>query len=106
MGKSLIIDTTRASLDPDVWRPFPIIRGKTEPQDVPVQVAPFDLSPDERLKLRVFLDRSILEVFANGRQCLTQRIYPTRSDSLGVMLFSRKGQSMIHSLAAWDLEES
>ena len=61
---SLLIDTTRSSLDPEVWRPFPIIRGETESQDVPVQAAPFELRSGERLKLRVFLDRSILEVFS------------------------------------------
>ena len=103
-GGSLVIDTSRASLDPEVWRPFPVIRGKRQPQDVPVQVAPFELRSGERLRLRVFLDRSILEVFANGRQCLTQRIYPTRSDSLGVALFAARGESMVHAFTAWDME--
>ena len=28
--------------------------------------------------------RSMLEVFANGRQCLTQRLYPQRDNRLGV----------------------
>ena len=101
---SLLIDTTRSSLDPEVWRPFPIIRGETESQDVPVQAAPFELRSGERLKLRVFLDRSILEVFANGRQCLTQRIYPSRGDSLGVTLFAARGESMVHAFTAWDME--
>ena len=103
-GGSLVIDTSRASLDPEVWRPFPVIRGKRQPQDVPVQVAPFELRSGERLRLRVFLDRSILEVFANGRQCLTQRIYPTRGDSLGVALFAARGESMVHAFTAWDME--
>ena len=103
-GGSLVIDTSRASLDPEVWRPFPVIRGKRQPHDVPVQVAPFELRSGERLRLRVFLDRSILEVFANGRQCLTQRIYPTRSDSLGVALFAARGESMVHAFTAWDME--
>ena len=42
------------------------------------------LQPREPLKLRIFIDRSVVEVFANGRQCMTQRIYPARRDSLGV----------------------
>ena len=71
---------------------------------MPVQVAPFELRSGERLRLRVFLDRSILEVFANGRQCLTQRIYPTRSDSLGVALFASRGAWMVHAFTAWDME--
>jgi len=100
---SLLIDTTRSSLDPEVWRPFPIMRRDTESQDVPVQAAPFQLRSGERLKLRVFLDRTMLEVFANGRQCLTQRIYPTRGDSLGVSLFAARGGAKVHALTAWEM---
>ena len=55
------------------------------------------------MRLRIFLDKSILEVYANGRQCVTQRIYPTRTDSLGVALFSRQGTTTVRSLDAWDL---
>ncbi len=101
---SLLIDTTRSSLDPQVWRPFPIMRRDAESQDVPVQSAPFQLRSGERLKLRVFLDRTILEVFANGRQCLTQRIYPTRSDSLGVSLLAARGESRVHTCTAWEMK--
>ena len=67
------------------------------------QVAPFSLSDGETLKLRIFLDRSILEVFANDRQCLTQRIYPTRGDSTGVRLFAKDGQAVAQIVDAWDM---
>lgn len=67
------------------------------------QVAPFSLAAGETLKLRIFLDRSILEVFANDRQCLTQRIYPTRKDSTGVRLFARGGRAGAEIVDAWDM---
>jgi sucrose-6-phosphate hydrolase SacC (GH32 family) len=67
------------------------------------QVAPFELKPGEPLRLRVFLDRSVLEVFANDRQCITQRIYPSRADSLGVALFARGGKAKVKSFDAWDI---
>ena len=51
-----------------------------------MQHAPLVLDQDEALQLRIFIDRSIVEVFANGRQCLTQRVYPSRPDSCGVAL--------------------
>ena len=101
---SLLIDTTRSSLDSRVWRPFPIMRRDVASRDVPVQTAPFELRPGERLTLRVFLDRTMLEVFANGRQCLTQRIYPTRGDSLGVSLVAARGKSRVHTLTAWHMK--
>lgn len=67
------------------------------------QAAPFELLPGEPLRLRVFLDRSVLEVYANGRQCITQRIYPSRADSLGVALITRGGSVKVKSLDAWDI---
>ena len=101
---TLLIDTTRSSLDSRVWRPFPVMRPDAEAQDVPVQSAPFELRSRERLRLRVFLDRTILEVFANGRQCLTQRIYPIRGDSLGVSLFADRGGASIHAFTSWEMK--
>jgi beta-fructofuranosidase len=65
--------------------------------------APFALKPDEELELRVYIDRSMLEVFANGRQCLTQRIYPTLEESLGVGLFSVGGETAVTALDGWDM---
>ena len=70
---------------------------------VTAQEGPFELAPGEPLTLRIFLDRSILEVFANRRQCITQRIYPTRADSTGISLFARGGAARLRSLQAWTL---
>ena len=68
---------------------------------VAAQEAPFELADGESLHLRVFVDHSVLEVFANNRQCITQRIYPRRPDSLGVALFSLGGGTDVRSFAAW-----
>jgi sucrose-6-phosphate hydrolase SacC (GH32 family) len=113
-AKTLTVDTTRTTLSKEVVQPFPntylafyadnpITDGR---QDVRVQVAPFELKKGETLKLRIFLDRSILEVFANSRQCVTQRIYPDRADSLGVALFSRGGSATVKRLDAWKMNPS
>ena len=66
-----------------------------------VQRGPFKLHSGERLQLRIYLDRSVIEVFANNRQCLTKRIYPTRADSLGLALYSEGGNAIVHSLDIW-----
>ena len=31
----------------------------------------------------------MIEVYANGRACISDRIYPTREDSIGVGAFAR-----------------
>ncbi|HUU32111.1 MAG TPA: GH32 C-terminal domain-containing protein [Phycisphaerae bacterium] len=51
----------------------------------------------------MFLDRSILEVFANRRQCVTQRIYPAGRDSVGVAVFAAGGAATVEGVEAWDM---
>jgi beta-fructofuranosidase len=65
---------------------------------VPVYVA-----PGETLKLRVFVDKSVVEVFANDRLCATVRVYPGREDSMGVSLRAQGADSLLLSLDAWHM---
>ena len=67
----------------------------------PPETAQLALGEGEPLQLRVFVDRSVVEVFANGRQCLAVRVYPEREDSVGVSLRSQGGPSVVGSLRAW-----
>ncbi len=54
--------------------------------------------------LRVFLDRSTIEVFAEGgRTNLATRIYPTRQDSVGICLVSQGGPARVKSLDVWKM---
>ena len=70
----------------------------------PPELAPFDLSKGESINLRIFVDRSIIEVFANDMQCLTLRAYPDRDDSVGVSLFSRGGTAKFTGIESWKME--
>jgi len=80
-----------------------IVTGNNQSSETS-QEAPFDLDSGELLKLRIFLDRSVIEVFANGRQCLTHRSYPDRADSLGVRLFTRGAPVRFRSTDVWDID--
>jgi len=71
--------------------------------DRDIHKAPLSLDGHGRLRLHLFLDRSVLEVFANEHTCLASRIYPTRPDSLGVDLFARRGQVRLKSLEVWEM---
>ena len=86
----LTLDGTRSSLSPDVTRE--VVGGSFRPPG------------DQTLRLHVFLDDSVVEVFANDRACLTERIYPTRPDSLMVDVFSHGGTATLRSLDAWRME--
>jgi sucrose-6-phosphate hydrolase SacC (GH32 family) len=100
-AKNIRIDLEQSSLDKSI-KHYELCMDKPNPV-VTEQSAPFELRNGEKLQLRIFIDRSILEVFANGRQCITQRIYPTRKDSLGVELFSKGGSMTVESLQAWNM---
>ena len=103
---TLSVDISKSSLSPEVFWPWPWPykqQRERQPWANRVQTAPFSLASGEALKLRVFLDGSILEVFANNRQCITQRIYPTRKDSTGVLLFSQGGSTRVRTLQAWEM---
>ena len=68
-----------------------------------VERAPFALKAGEPLKLQVFVDKSVVEVFANDRQAIARRVYPVRKDSLGVVLFANGGTAAFKSVKAWEM---
>ena len=55
------------------------------------------------LRLRVFIDHSVVEVFANGKQCVAARVYPGREDSTGVSLRAQGSGAVLRSLSAWQM---
>ena len=66
-------------------------------------MAPFPWQQGEPVTLRVFLDRSVLEVFVGDRRYLAQRIYPTHPEALDVKLFSRGGPTLVRRVQAWQM---
>lgn len=90
--QKLTIDTTRSSLASG---------AKT------VEAGPLAMPHGAPLALRVFVDKSVVEVFADGgRQAVMRRIYPSRADSLGVAVFARGGAATVNRLDAWELMPS
>jgi beta-fructofuranosidase len=71
-----------------------------------VERAPFELNDGEPLKLRVFVDKSVVEIYANDRQAICRRVYPARDDSLGVVLFAHGGRAKARSVKAWEMMPS
>jgi beta-fructofuranosidase len=68
------------------------------------ETGPVPMDKYEPLKLRVFLDRSSIEAFVNGKQCVATRVYPKREDSIGVSLRSQGKDSRLTQLDAWQME--
>lgn len=67
-----------------------------------VESALLVLGPGERLELDIFVDNSVVEVFTNGRQAITRRVYPERSDSGGVYVFTA-GSPRVEELTVYEM---
>ncbi|NBC67705.1 glycoside hydrolase family 32 protein [Paenibacillus sacheonensis] len=63
-----------------------------------------DFASESDVKLHLFLDHSVLEVFVNAELCLTARIYPTLASGDGVSLFAAdpKGVTM-RTFKGWEM---
>ncbi len=88
--RRLVVDRANASLNPNV---------DDDPHEMPVK-----LTEDGRLRLRLFLDRSVLEIFARDAQCLSSRVYPALESSVGVDLFATEEPVRLRSMDVWEMD--
>ncbi len=86
----VVLDGSRSSTLDDVWL-RPPERATVERDGQP-------------LRLRVFIDRSVVEVFVNERQYLAMRVYPGHDDSLGVSLRAQGQDAVLNRLDAWQMK--
>ena len=86
--RELILDVSRSSTSPDV-------------SNRESQRAMFEVPYGNAVELRVFVDRSVVEVIANRRHYVGKRIYPVRPDSVQVRAYARGGRAALRSLDAW-----
>ncbi|HZY82408.1 MAG TPA: glycoside hydrolase family 32 protein [Cyclobacteriaceae bacterium] len=91
LGSLITIETQYSSLAGDIKSRAP-------------SSAPVIIEPNETIKLRVFIDKSVVEVFVNGRQALSARVFPSRDDSIGVSLRSQGNDCELKSLEAWQMK--
>ncbi len=97
-GKRSKGNDTLISIDSSYSSTLPDVKSR------PPETAPVLLGKDEPLKLRVFVDKSVVEVFVNGKQCVAMRVYPGRKDSIGVSLRSQGKDAKLKSLDAWQMK--
>lgn len=84
------LDNARSSILPDA-------------QSRPPEEDSFLLKKGEPLKLHVFIDRSVVEVFLNRKACVAARVYPGREDSIGVAIRAQGSDAKLNSLDAWQM---
>ena len=84
------VDTSHSTLHPDA-------------AIHPTEHQRYTLHSNDPVKLQIFVDKGIVEVFANGKQCVTVRSYPTLEDSVGVSLYSAGVDAKV-SYDAWKMK--
>ncbi|WP_276203369.1 GH32 C-terminal domain-containing protein [Cohnella thermotolerans] len=87
---TMVIDRSKSSLFPSVHKSSVI--GKLSAND-----------PFETLRLRIFVDQSVIEVFAGDQTCMTARVYPSLKDSNGIELRS-SGEVLIKRMEIWEMK--
>jgi len=92
------IQASRVSIDTSLSSTLPRALSRAP------ETADFRLKPNQNLQLRVFVDRSVVEVFVNDNQCVAVRTYPDRSDSTLVSLRSQGTSTRLISLDCWQMQ--
>lgn len=64
---------------------------------------PFTLNDDEPLKLHVFLDKSVLELFVNGGRVAVTRLVDAPAEDQGIELVGQNGSVDVISLDIWTM---
>ena len=86
----VLIDPTRSSASKDVFARIP------EFLDV-------QLEENNFINCRIFIDRSLIEVFINGKQCVTLMVHPSRKDSTGISLRAQGGDALIKNMNVYQM---
>lgn len=64
---------------------------------------PLQLGHEEPLKLQIFLDKTLLEVFVNGGRVAVTRVIEAPLADIGVELVAHRGSASVIALEAWTM---
>ena len=64
---------------------------------------PLDSTQMKCIDVRVFIDRSVVEVFVDDQQCLAVRVYPSLVASTGMSVIGLGGTAELVSLDIWEM---
>ncbi|MBQ3038376.1 MAG: GH32 C-terminal domain-containing protein, partial [Clostridia bacterium] len=124
INKEVVIDTSKSSKRDDLFSPVKLIATVTYDRDELIEeiktfhddvrrdlvndiecyVQRLPVQDSKSVKLRVFVDASVIEVFFNDSKCITQRVYPKYEESNLVKLFADGGKAKLSYLKAWKMD--
>lgn len=98
--QEFIVDFEQASNDKTLKYPkrFDARTGQMK------QIVPHIPANGGNLRLDIFVDRSVIEIFVNSNVVLVQRVYPTRPDSRQFRLFAKGGSIAVKNIVKWEMD--
>ena len=66
--------------------------------------APFELAEGEALELRVFIDKNLVEVFANGRQAALSALETFTAEHVYARLFTVGSDLHVDTVTTWKMK--
>lgn len=76
------------------------LSGTDKREDV---IGHFDLN-GESLKLRIFIDKGLVQAYANDKKTITSWIYPTLEESKGLQIWSDGGDVRVKSMQVFEMK--
>lgn len=64
----------------------------------------YSLSRNQKVKIRLFIDGSVVECFINDEDAFTTRIFPLYGESNQVLFFSDGGEAVIKNASVWKMK--
>ena len=63
----------------------------------------FDLK-GESFRLHIFIDKGLIQAYANDKKSITSWIYPTLQDAKGLQIWAESGDVKIRSMQVWEMK--
>ena len=55
-------------------------------------------------KLHIFIDKGLIQAYANDRKTITTWVYPSLPDALGMEVWAENGEAIIKSMQVWEMK--
>jgi len=98
VNKKLRADLSKTSLKGGFIRDP--LSGTDKRADV---IGHFDLQ-GESLKLHIFIDKALIQAYANDQKTITTWAYPTLEESKGLQIWTDGGEAKVKSMQVWEMK--
>ena len=101
--KKFVIDFNRSSIE-NIY--YPCGNNLVLKKGDLYQNIPYDKINSKIFNFRIFVDKSIIEIFVDNKICFVQRVYPVKNDSKLFKIFTLNDAIKIINLKKWEIDST